>query len=171
MQIEPLSEVFFKPTLIKLIREIQAPVEAKKKLYEEMLKQCTKSTTQRDAVKAFKTVLYGITWSWERGRQQLQSEGTDADEDELLGLFFLKVNFSGFGLYRRAQLRSMLKRPNRYLLQVKVDNQSVAPCGLRHLEIISPDDNSMKLAPPCDHLRCACSWFAMTPRQLEKFSR
>lgn len=167
---EPLPEVFFKVELNKLIKEIKAPIELKQKLYADMLHHCVDGSTARQAVKSSHTILYGVNWSWPRGKKQLKSEGADTDSDELLELFFSKVLFSGYALYRQSQIRTVLKQQMGHLIQVIVDGQDVAPCGIKHLQAINPDEDPMKFAPPCDSLRCACRWVLARPGHLIKGS-
>lgn len=175
VDIGPLPDVFFRLALDQVVDQIEAPEPIKQRLFDEALRLHNKSATRRDAVRTLGAVMDRTPWRWPQCEALLLSEGEDdPDPDDMLGILFDWLTMTTHGLYRRGQIRALLKQQMGHVIRVRIDTSNgveVAPCGACDGEVLQPTSDILERMPPCKSLRCACVWNLMHPEQIEALTK
>lgn len=173
--IGPLPDVFFKLALDQVAHQIEAPEPIKQRLFDEALRLHNISATRRDALRSLSAVMHRVPWRWRQCEALLASEGEDdPDPDDMLGILFDWLTMTTHGLYRRGQIRALLKQQMGHVIRVRIDTSNgvaVAPCGACDGEILQPTSDILEKIPPCKNLRCGCGWNLMQPEQLAAMTK
>jgi hypothetical protein len=157
-----IPDVFVRVPLEQALREMQMSVETKRKLRDEVISLHNESADHRVWIKRLEAVLGNEEWDWPRCRELLVSEGVEPDERDILDTLVTWLMFSAHKLMRRGEVRVVLKDTPDSVIEVAVGfgGPEPAPCGRCDGDTLKPTLEVMRQMPPCDHLRCQCSWTA-----------
>lgn len=160
-QLPPLSEAFAKAAWSRIDTEIVASPYVKARLRKEVLRLHSKSAVSWEVMKSLSAVVYQRSWAWPRGESLLIEQlGRTPNEEEKLEMLFHWFSRSTHGLFRRGQIRSLLKtgRYESILVHLANDGEKAAPCGLQDGDVLPVTPDVLKRIPPCNHPFCECQW-------------
>jgi hypothetical protein len=160
-KVAALPDRYFLQAIEPLLKQCKLPFFFRRKFKAQALKLHQENAPHIKRLKVLLELLGERSFRWDKGKEQLISEGKEPDTKALLTLFIENSAFNTYRFYRREELLSQLKADKECRIRVDVAvtlTGTVAPCGRKHGEILENTRKVRKAIPPCTELRCSCDW-------------